>query len=156
MTRMSRGCCGGAGNPRDINNTCRVVTFLFATYIVLMIILYCIVKGNITSADDHGISEYKTVVACLSIINIAFWGYIMIATARTRRIIRKTYKIRTSMPCDDDCGSDDFCCSVCCFVCTVGQMARHTNDYDVYPVDHCSGVCFNKTGQSAAAPVIEV
>ena len=156
MTRMSRSWCGGAGDSRDTNNTCRVVTALFAAYIVLMFILYCITKGKITSADYIGTSEFKNVIACLSILNIVFWGYITIAAARTRRVIRKTYKIPTSVPCGDDSGCDDFCCSIWCFGCTVGQMVRHTNDYDVHPVDHCSGDCFKKTGQGAAAPVTVV
>jgi hypothetical protein len=38
----------------------------------------------------------------------------------------------------------------------VNQMARHTNDYSAYPVECCSGACFNKTGQPPSAPVIVV
>ncbi|KAI2494844.1 PLAC8 family [Fragilaria crotonensis] len=74
--------------------------------------------------------------------------YIPITMCQTRQKLREKYGIRGS--CCDDC-----CCSYCCPCCTVSQMARHTNDYEAYPVECCSGDCFNKTGQDPKAHAIE-
>jgi Cys-rich protein (TIGR01571 family) len=88
----------------------------------------------------------------LVILNILFWVYFVVVMFQTRRTIRNKYNIPPS-----SCGDcEDFCCTLWCSCCAIDQMARHTNDYSAYPVECCSGACFNKTGQPAGAPVIVV
>ena len=61
-------------------------------------------------------------------------------------IMREKYGIRASC-CGDCCATSrtDLGC------CVVSQMARHTNDYEAYPVECCSADCFSRTGQNAEA-----
>ena len=85
------------------------------------------------------------------ILYFAFFLYFFIAMCRTRQAIRARYKI------EDNCGGcSDCCCTFWCSCCTINQMARHTNDYEAYPVDCCSATCFNKTGLPANAPILVV
>jgi Cys-rich protein (TIGR01571 family) len=167
MTRMSRNWIGGAGNPPDTSNTYMTVLIIFLVYIVLWIIFYSVLassavtcsNGYVYRYDQYystttctGGSTYNAMSALIYILNLAFGVYILIAMCQTRRRIREKYNIPPTA-----CGGcDDCCCSFWCSCCTVNQMARHTNDYSAYPVECCSGACFNKTGQPPSAPVIVV
>ncbi|KAI2513576.1 PLAC8 family [Fragilaria crotonensis] len=166
MTRMSRNWIGGPGNPPDTNNTYMTVLIIFLVYVVLWIIFYSVLvsSANCTTSNGYYDDDYYTTTTCtggstytamsalLSIINISFSVYILVALCQTRRKIRDKYNIPPSA-----CGGcDDCCCSFWCPCCTVNQMARHTNDYRAYPVECCTGACFNKTGQPPSAPVIVV
>ena len=165
---MSRNWIGGAGNPPATSNTFMMVCIIFIVYCVLWIILYSVMVSSATCStqtvyngytDDYyqttvctGGSTYSAMSALLSIMNIAFSVYFLVAMCQTRKTIREKYNIPPS-----SCGDcDDCCCTFWCSCCAINQMARHTNDYNAYPVECCSGACFNKTGQPAGAPVIVV
>ena len=159
---MSRNWIGGAGNPPATSNTCMVVFIMLIVYSILWIILYSVMTSTANCSQVKTYDPYarcstdKAMSALMSyllyVLNLAFLVYIIISMCQTRRTIRDKYNIPPS--CCEGC--DDCCCSFWCSCCTVNQMARHTNDYRAYPIECCSGECFNKTGQPAGAPVIVV
>ena len=160
MTRMSRNWIGGAGDPPTTSKTFMVVCIIFIVYCVLWIILYSVMVATMPKCEYYRYSSYRctgpgtynAMSALLSIMNIVFSVYFLVAMCQTRKTIREKYNIPPS-----SCGDcDDCCCTFWCSCCSINQMARHTNDYNAYPVECCSGDCFNKTGQPAGAPVIVV
>ena len=171
MTRMSRNWIGGAGKPPATSNTFMIVYILFIVYVVLWIIFCSVMIATVPTCYWEATRTYNVYdpydsgyVRCTSsgayiamwvflvILNILFWVYFVVAMFQTRRTIRNKYNIPPS-----SCGDcEDFCCTLWCTCCAIDQMARHTNDYSAYPVECCSGACFNKTGQPAGAPVTVV
>jgi Cys-rich protein (TIGR01571 family) len=65
---------------------------------------------------------------------VLMWMFSLFTTAivlRLRWIVREKYQI------PGHCFAD-FCCTFWCRCCVIGQMLRHTTDYDVYPGRVCS------------------
>jgi Cys-rich protein (TIGR01571 family) len=67
---------------------------------------------------------YNTLVWIVTIFSI-------VVVLLLRRAVRVKYQI------PGNCFRD-FCCTLWCRCCVVGQMLRHTTDYDVHPGSMCS------------------
>ena len=72
-----------------------------------------------------------------ALVNVAMFGFIVFITQSTRSSVREKFMIRERC-CYD---LEDVCCAALCLPCTVGQMQRHTANYDDY-----EAVCCSKTG----------
>ena len=72
-----------------------------------------------------------------ALVNVAMFGFIVFVTQSTRSSVREKFMIREKC-CYD---LEDVCCAALCLPCTVGQMQRHTANYDDY-----EAVCCSKTG----------
>ena len=72
-----------------------------------------------------------------ALVNVAMFGFIVFVTQSTRSSVREKFMIRERC-CYD---LEDVCCAALCLPCTVGQMQRHTANYDDY-----EAVCCSKTG----------
>ena len=74
------------------------------------------------------------------------WAFLLVTSVfvfMLRRAVRNKFRIPGSC-------CEDFCCTIWCKCCILGQMLRHTTDYDVYPGRVCSS-----TGLSSrASPMI--
>ena len=67
-------------------------------------------------------------------VSVFYYLFIIIVAIRTRALVRQKYKIRPQY-----CGEcEDFCCVVCCYACTVCQIARHTVDYEQHEATCCT------------------
>lgn len=85
----------------------------------------------------HGLELSIADVIAIVMINIAMFGFIVFVTQSTRSSLREKFMIREER-CFD---LEDLFCATVCLPCTVGQMARHTANYDDY-----EAVCCSKTG----------
>ena len=72
--------------------------------------------------------------------------YAVLITCKTRKLVRTTYKIPSTM-----CGEDmeDCCCGFWCTCCTACHMARHLTDFDMHPPKCCTD-----TGLGPEAPIL--
>jgi hypothetical protein len=146
--------------------TCYIVSGIHVLMCILCIALIIILITTSQSESDNydyyrsrrakrrGGGAGASVDYLLEGVGVFFWiiwmlamfisVYLFFARCRTRMIMRQKYGIRDSC-CGDCCAAS--CC--CLSSCVVSQMARHTNDYEVYPVLCCSADNFSRTGQSA-------
>lgn len=76
------------------------------------------------------------IMACV-LVNVSMLGFVVFVTQSTRNSIREKFMIREQR-CYD---LEDIVCASLCLPCTVGQMTRHTANYDDY-----EAVCCSKTG----------
>jgi len=76
-------------------------------------------------------------IGAIGVVNVAMYGFIVFVTQSTRSSLREKFLIREQR-CQD---LEDVCCATLCLPCAVGQMARHTANYDDY-----EAVCCSKTG----------
>lgn len=88
-------------------------------------------------ADDKDVIYYLSTWT-----SRAFLIFSIYLIAKTRKHVRKRYDIRETQ-CN---GCEDICCASFCGCCVIGQLARHTTDYEVYP-----GTCCSDTGVSSAS-----
>mmetsp|Transcript_19503 Transcript_19503/g.45363 ORF Transcript_19503/g.45363 Transcript_19503/m.45363 type:complete len:134 (+) Transcript_19503:454-855(+) len=58
--------------------------------------------------------------------------YLVVITWMTRRFVRKQFDI------PQQCHCEDFYCALCCRMCVIMQLARHTADYDVEHAHPCT------------------
>ena len=73
-------------------------------------------------------------LAIINIYNVLKWAYfiiIIVIVFTLRKSVRAKFGIPGS--CFEDC-----CCAFWCNCLVVGQMLRHTTDYDLYPSQLCS------------------
>ena len=87
---------------------------------------------------EYGYTEPVEISGLLAVImkinSILKWAYLVIVTFIAFSL-RKSVRAKFGIP-----GSafEDCCCAFWCNCCTVGQMLRHTTDYDVYVSQLCS------------------
>ena len=176
MTRLHLNFCCCPGSPPNKSWTCYILTGLNLLVWILLITGFALLIGannktsttstsgssgsypyygsygrnpvyTTTTAADAGLLASVGVVFWLAYVLALFiWIYLFFARCRTRMIMREKYGIRASC-CGDCCATSrtDLGC------CVVSQMARHTNDYEAYPVECCSADCFSRTGQNVEA-----
>jgi Cys-rich protein (TIGR01571 family) len=72
-----------------------------------------------------------------ALVNVVMFGFVVFVTQSTRSSVREKFMIRERC-CYD---LEDVCCATLCLPCSVGQMQRHTANYDDY-----EAVCCSKTG----------
>uniref|UniRef100_A0A7S4N825 Uncharacterized protein n=1 Tax=Odontella aurita TaxID=265563 RepID=A0A7S4N825_9STRA len=90
---------------------------------------------------------------------LRMWGSLLFtiwsiwALLKTRRSLRSTYSIPVSRQCanaEENCpGCEDFVCAACCGCCVVGQMLRHTGEYETY-----GGRCCSSSGHVRGTPAV--
>jgi Cys-rich protein (TIGR01571 family) len=86
---------------------------------------------------SHGLELSVADVCAFVLVNVAMFGFVVFVTQSTRSSVREKFMIRERQ-CYD---LEDVCCATLCLPCTVGQMSRHTANYDDY-----EAVCCSKTG----------
>lgn len=180
MTRMNLNFLGGPGQKASTSNTCITVTAIYLVYIVVESALSGATSAASPCGDFGGTNRptytyndttgqfdwtcpdgssanpsgtYDFLSGLTSLWQFAFFIYILIAMIRTRMTMRNKYQIPGTC-CGDGC-LGDCCCSYWCSCCIVSQMARHTNDYNMYPVSCCGDGCCSKRGQPDQAPFID-
>mmetsp|Transcript_17653 Transcript_17653/g.29991 ORF Transcript_17653/g.29991 Transcript_17653/m.29991 type:complete len:234 (-) Transcript_17653:271-972(-) len=120
----------GRPNENPVNKTFRITAFILIGYIVASIVV-----GAIAGALN---AQFL-----VSILEILWIIYIVVAMSSTRRAVREHYNI----PEQTCSGCEDCCCAFWCTGCTVCQMLRHSADYDQYPA-----ACCTETGLPPNAP----
>lgn len=79
--------------------------------------------------------------AGLKMAALVFWIYTLIIYTRTRRAIRRHFRI-PAQTCQGDPSAaavvEDCCCALFCGCCSGMQMARHTHNEDKYPYTVCA------------------
>lgn len=92
---------------------------------------------------SHGLELSVADIVAIALMNGVMIAFLVFVTQSTRNSLREKFMIREER-CSD---LEDICLSLACLPCTVGQMARHTANYDEYEAVCCSntglpdGVC---------------
>jgi Cys-rich protein (TIGR01571 family) len=86
---------------------------------------------------SHGLELSVADICAFVLVNVAMFGFVVFVTQSTRSSVREKFMIRERQ-CYD---LEDVCCATLCLPCIVGQMSRHTANYDDY-----EAVCCSKTG----------
>jgi len=138
MTRMSLTWLGEPGQKVSTKETFKVV--------VLLLIAYTIYSNALEFATlDMEPEEIPIPITVLKLLGSFFFSvWSVYSLCKTRQSVRRQY----SIPEEQCHGCEDLCCSLCCTCCTLGQMARHTGEYENYP-----GVCCTKTGHPVGTPL---
>ena len=92
-------------------------------------------------------TSYYFFVAIDDVLVYAYWAFTAVVLYNLRKYVRSKYVIQESGKCPQGC--EDACCSCLCPCLVVGQMMRHTADYDTY-----EGRCCTETGLPYHAPSI--
>lgn len=151
MTRMRLNWHGEPGSVAEVAKTFRNVIILFVSYLILSNLCYNLYLAETPNyADYPSIYENPDVTTMGQVyyhlqkaIEMAYAIYLLIATCRTRQVVRNHYDIP-----EENCkGCEDCCCAFWCSCCTVTQMMRHTADYEQYPA-----ACCTETGLPSHAP----
>mmetsp|Transcript_2358 Transcript_2358/g.5043 ORF Transcript_2358/g.5043 Transcript_2358/m.5043 type:complete len:208 (+) Transcript_2358:128-751(+) len=136
---MSRSGLDVLGRPTSAElarkTSCRLISFLITYYVVVNVVMASQFTIRMAcpgrTADDFGDEECvpvyefpsKKFSAVFSAVNALFGLYFLLIIIRTRAEIRMKSGI------DGSCFGDFFL-AWCCDCCVIGQMARHTADYD--------------------------
>jgi hypothetical protein len=81
------------------------------------------------------------------ILAYVYLAFTVVVLRNLRRHVRSKYSIPEGDSCPSGC--EDVCCSMCCSCLVVGQMMRHTADYETY-----GARCCTDTGLPLHAPSI--
>lgn len=145
MTRMRFSWLGQPTYGQDANNTFQIVITLVISFIVFTLAMDAYEYSYIITGEINQMNPLVTVCKVLAYASFGLWSIYSIY--QTRFHIRAIYSIpessySSSWPriCQ---GCEDGILSTCCCCCTVGQMARHTGDYET---NHAT--LFSTTGLS--------
>jgi len=138
MTRMSLTWLGEPGQRVSTHNTFKVVLLLLASYVMFSTSL------EIASLDYTPATTPTLIVVMKAVGSVLFALWSLYSLCRTRQNVRRQYSIPEKY-CH---GCEDLCCSIFCTCCALGQMARHTGEYETYP-----GVCFSTSGHPSGTPL---
>mmetsp|Transcript_4408 Transcript_4408/g.6732 ORF Transcript_4408/g.6732 Transcript_4408/m.6732 type:complete len:262 (+) Transcript_4408:111-896(+) len=134
MQRMRLNWCG--------QRTTGIIT-AFRTLATLAV-CYALFDGNLAvfiSTQEEGF--YGSVNLVKDVVAVTFSCYTIYALCQTRKRVREEF----SIPEQRCAGCEDCMCATFCACCTVGQIARHTGDYDKNPA-----ICCNATGLGNHVP----
>lgn len=120
------------GTPQHWTNRAVMLTVILS-WISMNFALYACYNWKWSRGLDLSMAD----MAALGVVNAAMYFFAVFATQSTRSSLREKFMIREQC-CHD---LEDVCLSSFCLPCTVGQMARHTANYDDY-----EAVCCSKTG----------
>jgi len=126
MSRVGLNAVGEQTTPKLAQNTSRHVVSVLA-----VIFIFTVIDRSFPSTFENG-----SVAFLYSALKFLVGLYFLIIIFRTRNFIRKKSEIAGS-----DC--EDCCCAYWCSCCVIGQMARHTAQYDTQLDECCSfnGLC---------------
>lgn len=134
LTRLDLNACA---EPKK-NKRPRCTAFTSMCCLFGLMVFTSVVLGQIIDSfcydDDKGVKEPLWLLGVrFSRVGISFFFYIFvfIVALRTRFFVRKKYKIPARW-CGEDC-----CCTLCCYGCSLCQIARHTVDYENGPQASC-------------------
>jgi len=138
MTRMSLTWLGKPGQRISTKDTFKVV--------VLLVVSYAIYANALGFASlEYSAEELPVSISVMrSVGSLFFFVWSVYALCKTRQSVRQQY----SIPEEQCVGCEDLCCSLWCTCCSLGQMARHTGEYETYP-----GTCCSSTGHPQGTPL---
>ena len=119
---------------------CSVIwlAFLFALVHALYFAYFSVAHISVTSPQDDDLPQdndmFLIVTMPLLGMDLILLVYVLYIVTITRRQLRREYNI-PELRCK---GFEDCCLSVFCTCCTIGQMGRHTADYETYRAYCCS------------------
>jgi len=142
MSRVGLDTTANPTSPDVAKKTCcRIVAIIFACFVTMEILdstfpkkIVCVGEnGNDDFFEEHerchSVFKNEFVTLFVNLFQLLVSIYFIIIACKTRKYIREKNQIP-----GNDC--EDLVCAWCCNCCTIGQMARHTADYDT-EVDEC-------------------
>jgi len=134
----------GSPGKNIISSQNFMIMIIITVFYLIIIILYPTVVRPYYQDWEYQMQGTRLAVYLVYWIVIIFIEFLIVfAITCTRAAIRKRFKIPGNT-------AEDFICGCFCQFCTITQMARHTYEYEKYPVD-CSSACCEKTGMSDSA-----
>jgi Cys-rich protein (TIGR01571 family) len=138
MTRMQLTWLGEPGPFVATRSTFKVVLILLFSYIVYSTSL------ELASLDYSSGNLPVFIIVAKTIGSVLFSVWSIFSLCRTRQSVRERYSIA-----EERCaGCEDCCCAFWCTCCVVGQLSRHTGEYETYPA-----VCCTETGHPPGTPL---
>jgi Cys-rich protein (TIGR01571 family) len=128
MRQLNLNWLGLPDNTPNVRSTFEKVAAIFSAYVILDCFLQSASTGIILYLPmDHPpsltvIAVWWVVYSLQFLINVLFWGYMLVAIMNIRRSLRR----RDGIPQKRCRGCEDFCCAFFCDCCSVAQMLRHT------------------------------
>jgi len=146
MQRMRLTWLGGLVQSHMRVNTFKTVLAIVVCYHIFNSALdtYLVYNGDPNNNYYRG-EDITAVTLVKDAVSFLFMCWSIFALCQTRRNVRKTY----SIPEQTCTGCEDCLCSTFCTCCTVGQIARHTGEYEKYP-----SLCCTETGMPDHAPSV--
>ena len=141
------------GRPRfgttTVSNRFMMLTLvLFWVFTNIGLFIACNLKWS------HGMELSVADICAFLLMNGTMLAFLVFVTQSTRNSLREKFMIREERCLD----LEDLCCALACLPCTVGQMARHTANYEEYEAVCCShtglpdGVCVNQSEEATTTP----
>jgi Cys-rich protein (TIGR01571 family) len=147
MQRMRLTWTAGLVENYTRVNTFKTVLTLVICYYIFDYTLYAYLTANAVEGQDIQSNTWMGISYCKEIVGLTFSVWSVYALCKTRQHVRTTYSIPNQY-----CSSspvEDCCLSAFCSCCVVGQIGRHTGDYDKYPT-----LCCSETGLPDNAPMV--
>jgi len=125
----------------------RAMILLTIAYAVFSNVLYTVIaiQSERDAWDPKGFLVADVLVLRI-LRTVGAWVFFLfgiLVVWRVRRYVRLRYGIPERFPCED------VCCAFCCANLVVGQLSRHTADFEKYDAQICSD-----TGLVADAPEV--
>lgn len=139
MQRMKLTWLGEHGDDDSTRNTFKVVVTIVVSYIIFINALEIYIESFLANNDGADLSQIVLLVHDFGSFIFMFWS--VVALCQTRRSVRETYSIPGS-------NCEDCCVSTFCSCCAVAHIARHTGEFETYPV-----MCCSDTGLGPHAPM---
>lgn len=124
MTRMRLNWYASPATVEQEGNTFEC---MLISWVVILFIFYLAYPAPV-SEDEFGGAGFVYLYPVIAIYCI----FTILVLAKTRYTARKRYNIR---PKYHYCNGlmEDVCCSLCCNLCTISQLAKETTDYNTIP-----------------------
>uniref|UniRef100_A0A7S1BD89 PLAC8 family protein n=1 Tax=Corethron hystrix TaxID=216773 RepID=A0A7S1BD89_9STRA len=125
MSRVGLDTTANPTSPDVAKKTfCRIFTIFFAYFVTMAILDSTFPKKEVCEDEFcYSVFENESVTTSVNLLKFVVGLYFLIITCKTRKYIREKNQIP-----GNEC--EDLVCAWCCNCCTIGQMARHTADYD--------------------------
>jgi Cys-rich protein (TIGR01571 family) len=123
---------GYSSNPEHLSNRAMML-IITASWLLINLGIYSGYNWKWSRGLDLTVADTSAVI----LVNVAMYGFVVFVTQSTRSSLREKFLIREQR-CHD---LEDIVLATTCLPCTVGQMSRHTANYDDY-----EAVCCSKTG----------
>jgi len=128
MQRLRFSWLGEPTPDAGSKNTFKVVLTLVLCYTFFTIFL------EIAEASTGYYNTPAWIPSLRFIAGVLFTIYSIYALMKLRENVRDKY----SIPEQQCVGMEDLCCSMWCSCCVIGQIARHTGEYETYKGKFCS------------------
>jgi len=139
MQRMRLTWLGMPANDESTGSTFKVVKTIAISSIVFILSLNLYIASYIENGNFDELDDFYLWARDFGICIFAIWT--IFAIYQTRRNVRKMYSIPGN-------SLEDCALSCVCGCCTVGQLARHTGEFEIY-----SASCCSETGLGPDAPM---